>query len=81
MGSGAGGLSAAVTAAHLGLKVLVVEELRRYHGLVWWLDVGAAQATLAVAAGIVEEDITQPLLSYLKHDWVPGMTRRLLAPF
>lgn len=26
IGSGAGGLSAAVTAAHLGLKVLVVEK-------------------------------------------------------
>ena len=68
VGSGAGGLSAAVTAAHLGLKVLVVEKETQYGGTTAWSGgwMWVPRNPLAVAAGIVE-DITQPL-SYLKHE-------------
>ncbi len=68
IGSGAGGLSAAVTAAHLGLKVLVVEKEAQYGGTTAWSGgwMWVPRNPLAVAAGIVE-DITQPL-SYLKHE-------------
>ena len=68
IGSGAGGLSAAVTAAHLGLKVLVVEKEAQYGGTTAWSGgwMWVPRNPLAVAAGIVE-DISQPL-SYLKHE-------------
>jgi len=68
IGSGAGGLSAAVTAAHLGLKVLVLEKEVQYGGTTAWSGgwMWVPRNPLAVAAGIVE-DITQPL-SYLKHE-------------
>jgi succinate dehydrogenase/fumarate reductase flavoprotein subunit len=68
IGSGAGGLSAAVTAAHLGLKVLVVEKEAQYGGTTAWSGgwMWVPRNPLAVAAGIAE-DISQPL-SYLKHE-------------
>ena len=68
IGSGAGGLSAAVTAAHLGLKVLVVEKEAQYGGTTAWSGgwMWVPRNPLAVAAGITE-DISQPL-SYLKHE-------------
>jgi succinate dehydrogenase/fumarate reductase flavoprotein subunit len=36
IGSGAGGLSAAVTAAHLGLKVVVAEKESQFGGTTAW---------------------------------------------
>ena len=68
IGSGAGGLSAAVTAAELGLKVLVVEKEPQYGGTTAWSGgwMWIPRNPLAVAAGIVE-DMDTPL-SYLKHE-------------
>ena len=68
VGSGAGGLSAAVTAAHLGLKVLVVEKEAHYGGTTAWSGgwMWLPRNPLAVEAGICE-DIVQPL-SYLRHE-------------
>ncbi len=68
IGSGAGGLSAAVTAAQLGLKVLVVEKDPQYGGTTAWSGgwMWIPRNPLAVAAGIVE-GIDKPL-SYLKHE-------------
>lgn len=68
IGSGAGGLSAAVTAAHLGLKVLVLEKDPQYGGTTAWSGgwMWIPRNPLATAAGIYE-DISQPL-AYLKHE-------------
>jgi succinate dehydrogenase/fumarate reductase flavoprotein subunit len=68
IGSGAGGLSAAVTAAHLGLKVLVVEKEAQYGGTTAWSGgwMWLPRNPLAVEAGI-QEDIAQPL-SYLRQE-------------
>lgn len=68
IGSGAGGLSAAVTAAHLGLKVLVVEKEAQYGGTTAWSGgwMWIPRNPLAIAAGI-DEDIGKPL-SYLRHE-------------
>ncbi len=68
IGSGAGGLSAAVTAAHLGLKVIVAEKEPQYGGTTAWSGgwMWIPRNPLAVAAGI-HEDISAPL-SYLKHE-------------
>ena len=68
IGSGAGGLSCAVTAAHLGLKVLVVEKDALIGGTTAWSGgwMWIPRNPLAVAAGIVE-DIEAPL-SYLRHE-------------
>ena len=68
IGSGAGGLSCAVTAAHLGLKVLVVEKEALIGGTTAWSGgwMWIPRNPLAVAAGIVE-DIETPL-SYLHHE-------------
>ncbi len=66
VGSGAGGLSTAVAAAHLGLKVLVVEKDPHYGGTTAWSGgwLWIPRNPLAVAAGI-HETLTAPLL-YLK---------------
>jgi succinate dehydrogenase/fumarate reductase flavoprotein subunit len=68
IGSGAGGLSAAVTAARLGLKVLVIEKDPQYGGTTAWSGgwMWIPRNPLAVAAGI-NEDIAKPL-SYLRHE-------------
>lgn len=68
IGSGAGGLSAAVTAAHLGLKVIVAEKEAQYGGTTAWSGgwMWVPRNPLAVAAGIVE-DISAPL-NYLRHE-------------
>jgi succinate dehydrogenase/fumarate reductase flavoprotein subunit len=68
IGSGAGGLSAAVTAAHLGLKVIVAEKDAQYGGTTAWSGgwMWIPRNPLAVEAGI-REDIDKPL-SYLRHE-------------
>lgn len=68
IGSGAGGLSAAVTAAHLGLKVIVAEKEAQYGGTTAWSGgwMWVPRNPLAIEAGIVE-DIEKPL-SYLRHE-------------
>ena len=68
IGSGAGGLSAAVTAAHLGMKVLVVEKDPQYGGTTAWSGgwMWLPRNPLAIAGGI-DEDIERPL-SYLRHE-------------
>ncbi len=68
LGSGAGGLSAAVAAAHLGLKVIVAEKEPRYGGTTAWSGgwMWIPRNPLATQAGIVEA-IDGPL-SYLKHE-------------
>jgi succinate dehydrogenase/fumarate reductase flavoprotein subunit len=67
IGSGAGGLSAAVTAAHLGLKVIVAEKDAQYGGTTAWSGgwMWVPRNALATEAGI-HEDIATPL-SYLRH--------------
>jgi succinate dehydrogenase/fumarate reductase flavoprotein subunit len=68
IGSGAGGLSAAVTAAHLGLKVIVAEKDPQFGGTTAWSGgwMWVPRNPLAVEAGI-REDLDQPL-SYLRHE-------------
>ena len=68
IGSGAGGLSAAVTAAHLGLKVIVAEKDAQFGGTTAWSGgwMWLPRNPLAVEAGIVEP-IDEPL-SYLRHE-------------
>ena len=68
IGSGAGGLSAAVTAAHLGLKVIVVEKDPQFGGTTAWSGgwMWLPRNPLAVEAGIVEP-IDEPL-AYLRHE-------------
>ena len=68
VGSGAGALSAAVTAAHLGLKVIVVEKDPQYGGTTAWSGgwMWVPRNPLAVEAGLVER-IEKPL-SYLRRE-------------
>ncbi len=68
IGAGAGGLSTAVVAAHLGLTVLVVEKEAHYGGTTAWSGgwLWIPRNPLAVAAGI-HETLTAPLL-YLKQE-------------
>jgi len=62
IGSGAGGLSAAVTAAHLGLDVLLVEKAARFGGTTAWSGgwMFVPRNPLALAAGI-DEPVEEPL--------------------
>lgn len=68
VGSGAGGLSAAVTAAELGLSVVVLEKHRQYGGTTAWSGgwLWVPRNPLAVRAGIVE-DIEGPR-RYLRNE-------------
>nr|WP_315203418.1 FAD-dependent oxidoreductase [uncultured Albidiferax sp.] len=68
IGSGAGGLSAAVTAAHLGLKVLVVEKEPQFGGTTAWSGgwMWLPRNPLATEAGITE-DIATPT-AYLQQE-------------
>ena len=68
VGSGAGALSTAVTAAHLGLKVVVVEKDPHYGGTTAWSGgwMWIPRNHLALKAGIAEP-IEKPL-SYLQHE-------------
>eukprot|EP01041_Mallomonas_annulata_P027653 gene27653-49317_t len=68
VGSGAGGLSAAVTAAHLGLKVIVAEKEPQFGGTTAWSGgwMWIPGNPLAQAAGI-SEDPARPL-AYLRHE-------------
>jgi succinate dehydrogenase/fumarate reductase flavoprotein subunit len=68
VGSGAGGLSTAVTAAHLGLSVLVAEKESHYGGTTAWSGgwMWIPRNPLAVEAGI-DESIDSPL-TYLRHE-------------
>lgn len=68
IGSGAGGLSAAVTAAQLGLKVIVAEKDPQFGGTTAWSGgwMWLPRNPLAVEAGITEP-IDEPL-AYLSHE-------------
>jgi succinate dehydrogenase/fumarate reductase flavoprotein subunit len=68
VGSGAGGLAAAVTAAHLGLKVIVAEKEAQFGGTTAWSGgwMWIPRNPLATEAGI-QEDISAPL-AYLKQE-------------
>ena len=68
IGSGAGGLSAAVTAAHLGLKVIVAEKEAQFGGTTAWSGgwMWIPRNPLAVEAGI-QEPLSEPL-AYLRHE-------------
>ncbi|PUE49113.1 hypothetical protein B9Z47_06315 [Limnohabitans sp. 2KL-1] len=68
IGSGAGALSAAVTAAHLGLKVIVVEKDPQYGGTTAWSGgwMWVPRNPLAVEAGLLER-VEKPL-SYLRRE-------------
>ena len=68
IGSGAGALSTAVTAAYLGLKVIVVEKDAQYGGTTAWSGgwMWVPRHPLALEAGLVER-IEKPL-SYLRRE-------------
>ena len=68
VGSGAGALSTAVTAAHLGLKVVVIEKDPHFGGTTAWSGgwMWIPRNHLALKAGIAEA-IEKPL-SYLRHE-------------
>jgi len=67
LGSGAGGMSAAVCAAHLGLRVIVIEKEAQLGGTTAWSGgwMWVPRNPLAVKAGILE-DVAAPRL-YLQH--------------
>jgi succinate dehydrogenase/fumarate reductase flavoprotein subunit len=81
VGSGAAGLSAAVTAAHLGLDVIVIEKDRQLGGTSAWSGgwLWVPRNPLAVAAGIVE-DIDAPL-AYLRAELGEGFDEPLARRF
>ncbi|MBL8383421.1 MAG: FAD-binding protein [Burkholderiales bacterium] len=67
-GSGAGGLSAAVVAAELGLRVIVVEKAAQFGGTTAWSGgwMWIPRNPLAVGAGIVEDEAAPR--AYLRHE-------------
>ena len=71
VGSSAGGLSAAVTAASLGLNVIVVEKEAVFGGTTAWSGgwLWIPRNPLAVAAGIVED--AEAPRTYLRHELGP----------
>lgn len=83
VGSGAAGLSAAVTAAHLGLEVIVLEKEAQIGGTSAWSGgwLWVPRNPLALAAGIVE-DIEAPL-TYLRaelgNDFDESLCRHFLT--
>ena len=81
VGSGAGGLSAAVTAAQLGLKVLVVEKEAQYGGTTAWSGgwMWIPRNPLARAAGI-DEDEAVPL-AYLRRELGPNFDEPRVRAF
>jgi succinate dehydrogenase/fumarate reductase flavoprotein subunit len=80
-GSGAGGLSAAVTAAALGLKVIVVEKEAVYGGTTAWSGgwLWIPRNPLAVAAGI--RDDMESARTYLRHELGERYDAALLDAF
>ncbi|MBU3738264.1 MAG: FAD-dependent oxidoreductase, partial [Rhodoferax sp.] len=81
VGSGAGGLSAAVAAAHLGLRVIVAEKEPQFGGTTAWSGgwMWIPRNPLAVAAGI-REDIEAPW-SYLRHELGPRLDESRVRAF
>lgn len=81
LGSGAGGLSAAVAAAHMGLSVVVAEKDAQFGGTTAWSGgwMWVPRNPLAVAAGI-EEDPEAPL-AYLRHELGPQYDDALLRAY
>lgn len=81
VGSGAAGLSAAVTAAVLGLEVIVVEKEAELGGTSAWSGgwLWVPRNPLAIAAGIVE-DIEAPH-AYLKAELGDGYNEALVTRF
>lgn len=67
IGSGAAGLSTAVSAAHLGLQVVVAEKAEHFGGTTAWSGgwMWVPRNPLARAAGIVED--LDPVRRYLRH--------------
>jgi succinate dehydrogenase/fumarate reductase flavoprotein subunit len=81
IGSGAAGLSAAVTAAHLGLDVIVIEKEHQLGGTSAWSGgwLWIPRNPLARAAGI-NEDIDAPR-TYLKHELGPHYNAAMVDRF
>ncbi len=81
VGSGAGGLSTAVTAAHLGLRVLVLEKASHLGGTTAWSGgwMFIPHNPLAVAAGLTEP--THQPLRYLGHTVGPAALGERMQAF
>ncbi|MEQ1614540.1 MAG: FAD-dependent oxidoreductase, partial [Hyphomicrobiaceae bacterium] len=81
VGSGASGLAAAVTAAHLGLDVIVIEKENQLGGTTAWSGgwLWVPRNPLATAAGIIE-DIDAPR-TYLKAELGNGYDANLCNTF
>ncbi len=81
IGSGAGGLSAAVTAASLGLDVVLIEKEAQLGGTTAWSGgwMWIPRNPLAQAAGIVETP-EQPKL-YLRHELADGYDQARIDMF
>ena len=81
VGSGAAGLSTAVTAASLGLDVIVVEKEPQIGGTTAWSGgwLWIPRNPLARAAGIVED--TEAPRTYLRHELGDGYDEARIAMF